>query len=667
MRIVIITSCTGKKKVTNDRGLSKVDFSLGATHLKSREGELKKYLIPARDMYSGQQHVRLMRGIEEVESKIDIDLYIVSAGYGLVGASRKLAPYECTFTGQGKDDLTDWALRLKIPQDLRKVVHQPYDLGIFLLGENYLAACQLDTDTKFGGPSIVLCGRIAAKKLPLSERLIAISLSNPEAKAFSCGLVGLKGEITSKLLRGIASSQLNIKQITTPSVDVLSLLDNGSITKTKRPKSRINPAVDHVINPPEAWFNKPHKEKLRYFIPEWDDLVDPDYSFETDSHSGGTGNWSNEVYAHQLFPEPSYDGILVSRAVAEKSKKKTKRINEMGVHRFLRVPRTYPIMGDCGAFDYIDKDEPPYTTDDVIDYYTRLDFDYGVSVDHLIVPAFESQKQSRYDLTVHNANEFLTEHRKMGLRWEPIGAAQGWDINSYVKAAKNYISMGFKYIALGGMVRSQTIDIIKTVAAVRAEIPKNIQLHVFGFSRVDAIGELVRAGATSIDSASMLRKAWLGSNQNYYTRSGWYPAIRIPQTNRSFRTKRLVRDGKATMKQLEKLERSCLRGLRAHSASQRKSTASLLNDLVDYDTLVAGERAGTTERILKTLEERPWEKCSCAICRKWGVEVVIFRGNNRNRRRGFHNTQVFYEIMQDVLNGNWDSQSQNPQMNLLQL
>jgi len=665
MRILIITSCTGLKTVTCEQGLTKEDFSLGPAHLKTRENELKQYLTPARELYSGQQHIRLMRGIEETADKLEIDLHVVSAGYGLVSANRKLAPYECTFTGQRKTELADWGRQLRIPQDFRKAVRKPYDLGIFLLGDNYLAACQLDSDISLGGPTIVLCGRVTAAKLPDNKKLVTVALSNPEAKLFSCGLVGLKGEISARLLRGIASNKFNIKQITKPSVDVLSLLDNEKLTKAKHPKARANPLVDYVIKPPSTWCNKPHKEKLRYFIPEWDDRVDPDYNFETDIHSGGTGDWSNEVYAHQLSPEPSYDGILVSRAVAETSKKKTDRINEMGVHRFLRVPRNFPIMGDCGAFDYIDKDEPPYATDDVIDYYTRLDFDYGVSVDHLIVPAFESQKQFRYDLTIHNAEEFLTEHRQMDLQWEPIGAVQGWDTNSYVDAAKKYISMGYKYIALGGMVRSQTIDIIKTVSAVRTEIPKNIQLHVFGFSRIDAIGELVRAGATSIDSASMLRKAWLGSNQNYFTTNGWYPAIRIPQTNKSFRTKRLVRDGKATMKQLEKLERSCLRGIRAHSSSQRNPSASLLNHLVEYDTLVAGERAGTAERILKTLEERPWEKCSCAVCQKWGVEVVIFRGNNRNRRRGFHNTQIFYELMQDILNGNRDSLNKKPQMKLL--
>ncbi len=49
----------------------------------------------------------------------------------------------------------------------------------------------------------------------------------------------------------------------------------------------------------------------------------------------------------------------------------------------------------------------------------------------------------------------------------------------------------------------------------------------------------------------------------------------------------------------------------------------------------------------RTLEEKPWKECDCPICRSIGIEVVIFRGNNRNRRRGFHNTYVFYEILRN--------------------
>jgi hypothetical protein len=43
------------------------------------------------------------------------------------------------------------------------------------------------------------------------------------------------------------------------------------------------------------------------------------------------------------------------------------------------------------------------------------------------------------------------------------------------------------------------------------------------------------------------------------------------------------------------------------------------------------------------LSAKPWERCECPICVENGIEVAIFRGNNRNRRRGFHNTRRFYD------------------------
>jgi len=59
------------------------------------------------------------------------------------------------------------------------------------------------------------------------------------------------------------------------------------------------------------------------------------------------------------------------------------------------------------------------------------------------------------------------------------------------------------------------------------------------------------------------------------------------------------------------------------------------SELVDDENLLEGYR--------KTLRSRPWDRCSCPICDDLGIEVTIFRGNNRNRRRGFHNTYEFYQ------------------------
>ncbi len=55
------------------------------------------------------------------------------------------------------------------------------------------------------------------------------------------------------------------------------------------------------------------------------------------------------------------------------------------------------------------------------------------------------------------------------------------------------------------------------------------------------------------------------------------------------------------------------------------------------------------EAYRELLEDRPWELCDCEVCTDIGIEVAIFRGNNRNRRRGFHNTRNFYDQMEQDL------------------
>src|SRR5258708_22044211 len=119
-------------------------------------------------------------------------------------------------------------------------------------------------------------------------------------------------------------------------------------------------------------------------------------------------------------------------------------------------------------------------TEEILDYYIRLDLDYGVSIDHVSVTDTESEKKARYELTIDNAAEFLKKHRKAKLPWTPIGAVQGWDANSYADAAKKCVTMGYEYIGLGGLVRSSTKDILEVLHYVHNVVPANVKIHLFG-------------------------------------------------------------------------------------------------------------------------------------------------------------------------------------------
>ena len=54
-------------------------------------------------------------------------------------------------------------------------------------------------------------------------------------------------------------------------------------------------------------------------------------------------------------------------------------------------------MGDCGAFNYVHEEEPPYSVDEVFDFYEECGFDYGISVDHIIlgVPRRQQRRTAR--------------------------------------------------------------------------------------------------------------------------------------------------------------------------------------------------------------------------------------------------------------------------------
>ena len=99
LKTLVITSCTGEKKYHPDNQLTQDDF-IDIEKLNCREKDLEQYKTPAGEIYTGMQHLRLMEGINVLREKYGadiIDLYIVSAGYGLISEHREVIPYEVTF------------------------------------------------------------------------------------------------------------------------------------------------------------------------------------------------------------------------------------------------------------------------------------------------------------------------------------------------------------------------------------------------------------------------------------------------------------------------------------------------------------------------------------------------------------------------------------------
>ena len=74
-----------------------------------------------------------------------------------------------------------------------------------------------------------------------------------------------------------------------------------------------------------------------------------------------------------------------------------------------------------------------------------------------------------------------------------------------------------------------------------------------------------------------------------------------------------------------------------------------LDPILAYHELCGGKAKQVTA-YQRVLETRPWKACPCEICKALGYHVMVFRGAERNRRRGFHNIWTFYRRLHRNLN-----------------
>jgi hypothetical protein len=426
---------------------------------------------------------------------------------------------------------------------------------------------------------------------------------------------------------------------------------------------------------------------MKFFMPDWSDMVDPSFDFQRDRPSRARDT-SRDVYAHEIFKTRVYDGILLSRAVVEKSPSTYSRLLKERAALFYRLDEGMEVFGDCGAFTYVNEKEPRYETYDVLQYYESIGVNYGASVDHLVVETIREptvsdeetnnavspapvakktmsvrERKRRVELTLENAREFIRLHRRKKTRFTVVGVAQGWTPETYAGSVTELVRMGYRYIALGGLARSPAFDILRVLWRVNQvleeirTIPRrSIRLHIFGVAKLGLIGKLKKSGVHSIDSASYLRKAWLRSGQNYLGPGRrWYTAIRVPQSDNP-KLRDYLRSNHRSLAQARALEASCLDMLEKYDRGGLRSSQidTLVETVVEYDRLLLRDgddgqalrdRELTKEKYRRTLLAQPWKHCPCEVCQQLGIHVVIFRGTNRNKRRGYHNTWMFYGLL----------------------
>jgi len=182
------------------------------------------------------------------------------------------------------------------------------------------------------------------------------------------------------------------------------------------------------------------------------------------------------------------------------------------------------------------------------------------------------------------------------------------------------------------------------VSAVREP---DTRLHLFGVTRYDHINAFSAFGVASFDSTSPLRQAFKHDRENYYTIEKSYAAIRVPQVEGNNKLQQKIVSGTVKQEEARRLEQACLKALKAYDKTE-KGLDKVLRLLREYDWIHDGRKDRTIDN-RAVLQDQPWKKCACEICRRLGIHVVLFRGAERNRRRGFHNLFVTYRRIQREL------------------
>jgi hypothetical protein len=427
---------------------------------------------------------------------------------------------------------------------------------------------------------------------------------------------------------------------------------------------------------------------LKFLFSDTQDYVDPGYDFINDRPTAGRKKYWDDRYAHELMDVPPYDGLLVSMSALKSvpgvpggagrySTAETQRFLRDGARRFLRFEGARfgdkMLMGDCGAFAYAGLERPPYTPDEVAEFYADAGFTHGCSPDHIIFefdPANPPESavgepvRNRYAITLQNARDFYELTLRESVGFIPIGPIQGWSPESMADAAVTLEQIGYRYLAVGGLVPLKPEAIHLCLKAIRERIRPDTKLHLLGFAKADQIHEFVQYGIESFDSTSPLIRAFKDSRANYYLESEqggltYYCAIRIPQAIENPRLLHALKRGQVKADDLHRKEGQALAAIRGYDrgAVSLCEATEVLADYQQYLTLATEPSDEKRQRTLEqaksqieaTLADVPWKKCQCAICRQIGVEVIIFRTSNRNKRRGFHNLAVYYQHLQRTL------------------
>lgn len=445
---------------------------------------------------------------------------------------------------------------------------------------------------------------------------------------------------------------------------------------------------------------------MKFFYANNFDHVNAEYDWATETRIG------SKLLPHEYIGVDNpgcYSGMLISMAHLHSFAKKSfntqgglRKQSRWGTDEKTRS--NYPLIIDSGAFTYVNEYVPPIPTKDVVDIYVKTQCSHALALDHIplktltsginkeltekkslldklkhknllltLFPDFDPETQQlidtleievpklqqdyvdsikenerRLQVSQQNAEDFLRICKDKNVPFTPIATAHGWDEQTYEESAYALKSMGYSYIAIGGLVpiASSKPALKRAFEAVNRATQGTVPLHVFGIGSMYRFDykQMKSFGVESFDSASPIVKSISGV-QNYFglnqdgKRKG-YMALKVPHIsgrNQGVLNK-LINQGEVDRDIALQLQSDCLQGILSLDTISPKPVQYIIDKLVEYATLWDQTYdVKSLDMMKRTLTDRPWQDCDCRACKDQGAQIVIFRGGQRASGRCCHN------------------------------
>ena len=266
---------------------------------------------------------------------------------------------------------------------------------------------------------------------------------------------------------------------------------------------------------------------------------------------------SERISNIRFLPERIRDNLLFS--LSFKSDIHYDCNEHLGDHRCSEIlaknlPWTKPrrLFADCGAFQFRDMRIPRIGDGEVLDYSSAWEMyrnahlgdreEYWEEIllcspDHIVTEGMsDSDSKERLDYTTSNAPGFL-EASSESRRVTPVAVIHGRTVEERKSQYDKFVSMGFDYVALGGMVpfagkASKVLEIVcDTMDLEDPEVGEDsilarcrrdgVRLHVFGLNSPDWCRWWYRLGIESFDGSKLSTEGaangwyWLAKDGEY--------------------------------------------------------------------------------------------------------------------------------------------------------